>query len=449
MGSALLKKLNNSLPDWIKAAGAPVIRRKLTGSCAFRNQYELLRQLDGMTPAEREEYQAGQLRETLIHAYEHTKYYHDLFDECGLNPYSFEDAGELTKLPLMTKEIIREQFDALSADDVADYYTGETGGSTGSVTKILLAGESIYREKAFIYHFWSKYGYDWKSSRIATFRGVEFNGKISRLNPLYNEILLDPITISSSNIDEYVKKINSYGAEFIHGYPSAIANFCALLEGNGLTLKKKIKAAFCISEALTDLQREIIERMLECPAAAFYGHTERSVFAEMAGDGITYSFNPAYGYTEIIEHGDGNIVCTGFINRKFPLIRYAVDDSAIEAKPGVFAIEGHHSDAALLGRNGEKITQTALNFHNDTFSCTAGYQLVQNTAGEAVCNVKSAGKLTEHELEKIRKALDDKTGDSIQWSVRQVEDFEYTKKGKFRILISNIDKQEKQQRDTQ
>lgn len=441
MKISLLKKLNNSLPDSVKILFAPIIRKKLINNAVFRRQMAELKQAEDLTEDEISAVQLEKLKETLIHAYEHTAYYRDLFERNGFDVYSFSDISKLKEIPLMTKKAIAENYNALQADDVSDFYVGETGGSTGEPLKILLSRESIYREKAFIYHFWERYGYDYKKSRIATFRGLDFHGKIAKANPLYNEILLNPFLLTNRTIRDYVKQINKFKPAFIHGYPSAIANFCRLLNLQGLQLKRQLSAAFLISETCSPQQKKLIENTLKCKVAAFYGHTERSVFAEQCSttDDLFYSFHPLYGYTEIENHDYGNVICTGFVNSKFPLIRYAVDDEAIPQTNHSFAVIGHRTDVVLYGVQGERITQTALNFHDDTFFSVTGYQLYQERIGFAECRVQSNKMLDDSELEKIRNRLTQKSEGCIQWSVIQVENFELTNRGKCTTIVQKCE----------
>ena len=442
MGIALLKKLNNSLPDSVKLLGAPFIRRQLIYNKIFQNQLNQLNEGDLYTDSQLKEYQMEKLRDILIHAYEHTIYYKKVFDKIGFDPKEFNDINEFKKIPLLTKEIIQKNYEELQSDDIKDFYLGETGGSSGEPLKLLLDKESIYREKAFIYHFWSKYGYDYKHTRIVTFRGVEFNNKISKINPLYNEMLLNPFVLSEQNVELYIKKIEDFKADYIHGYPSAIANFCRLVHKKNFSLKRKIHAVFLISENCTSEQKQLIETTLKCKTVAFYGHTERAVFAEQEGYKKSYKFNKFYGYTEIQEHTKGNIVCTGFINRKFPLIRYAVDDEAIKVADDSYKVKGHRNGDCLYGRNGEMVTQAALNFHDDTFEKTCGYQIYQDKLGIAQCRVQSEYKLEEDDLRKIKNALERKSNSVLVWDVIQVSSFELTKRVKFKLIIQKckIDK---------
>ena len=49
---------------------------------------------------------------------------------------------------------------------------------------------SIYRERAFVYNHWASLGFDFKKSKLMTFRGIEVKNKIYKLNPIYNEVIL-------------------------------------------------------------------------------------------------------------------------------------------------------------------------------------------------------------------------------------------------------------------
>ncbi len=285
MGVALLKKLNTHMPDSVKNIAAPIIRGKLIHNKTFRSQMDELERMHKMTYAQIENAQFEKLKETLIHAYEHTVYYRRLFDECKFDVYSFSDIKDFEKIPIVTRAELIDHKEEIQADDIPDYYSSTTGGSTGEPLKINLDRDSIYREKAFIYSFWKEYGYDYTSSKLASFRGTEFCGKNFKSNPLYREMQFNPTNIKLSNIDEYVKKFNSYEPDFVHGYPSAIYNFCRYIKEAKLTLKKKVRGVFFISENVYEYQRKLIEETLGCQSAAFYGHTERAVFAEELAGG--------------------------------------------------------------------------------------------------------------------------------------------------------------------
>jgi phenylacetate-CoA ligase len=377
MGIALLKKLNTCMPDPLKQMAAPVIRAKLIYNTEFQKQFNTLEKAQYSSAADIEKMQFEKLKAVLIHAYEHVPYYHKIFDKCGLNVYNIKDSSEISKIPTLDKAEIIANFDELQADDIDDFYSATTGGSTGTPLKVNLDRDSIYKERAFIYHFWEQHGYSYKSSKMASFRGTDFHGGFIKYNPLYNEIQLNPCEINTETISEYIKRMESFGVDFLHGFPSAIYSLCKCAKQLNIDLKNKYKAVFLISENIYDFQRKMIKEVLECDTFAFFGHTERAVFAEQIGGGGGYRFNPLYGYVQI--DTDGSIICTGFINQKMPLIRYRLDDTATPYYD-LFKIEGHR-DGVLYGNDGEIISAAMLEVHSPILDKIANYQFVQEYKG--------------------------------------------------------------------
>jgi phenylacetate-CoA ligase len=438
MGIAILKKMNDCLPDGIKMLFAPLIRRSLIKNPVFIEQYQELIYAD-TDAAFANERCAQRLHEMLVFAYENTKYYKALFDEYSFSVYTPFSQTAFQKLPYLTRDIIEQQKAELTAENVMDYYGVTTGGSTGSPLHIQLERSSIYREKAFIYHFWSRFGYNYRNSRIATFRGVKFGDRVSKVNPLYNEIILNPFLLSSDKLDSYIDKINSFGVEFLHGYPSSIYNFCILLDKMGKKLKNCIKAVFFISENVLFEQKAYIESILQCPAIAFYGHSERAVFAEQNTEG-GYYFNSLYGFPEFTEGDFGSIVCTGFLNRRMPLIRYLLDDYAEKRCDGCYNILGHHDVDVLLGKNNERISMAAINFHDKTFESIASYQFEQWKVGEAKLYVvaKPGCDLDSDALIAIHNSVEKKLQCSVLISVEVLAAPKLSKRGKYKMMIQHI-----------
>lgn len=440
MGIALLKKLNTLLPDSVKILFAPIIRGKLIYNPIFQEQLLDLDRFDNMTREAAEKEQLRRLKETLIHAYAHTSYYKTLFDSIQFDPYEFSDASELKQIPVLTKEKVIQNFDALQADDISDYYTATTGGSTGTPLKINLDRESIYRERAFIYHFWQKYGYDYKRSRIASFRGTNFNGKICRANPLYNEIQLNPCLISSDTIQDYYRHMCKFGVTFLHGFPSAIYSFCKFAKAAGIEVHGKYKAVFLISENVYPFQKQFIEQTLGCVTAPFYGHSERAVFAQACAQGGGYVFQEAYCYSELSEENSGNIICTGFINRKMPFIRYALDDTA-KKESDCYSITGHR-EGILLGRDDVQISTAALEIHSDLMNKIASYQFVQTKVGHLRVNLVPVCNVSDPERLALEKLFQDRVGCAFDVEAVIVKELTFTQRGKYRLLIQEIAQEE-------
>lgn len=444
MKIAAIKKLNENMPYWMKRPFARIIRNRLIENRVFLEQYELLERAEGMTEREVSKLQMALLKRTLVHAYRHTAYYRELMDSIRFDPESLTSVEELQKLPVLTKDLLKENYEKLQADDIDNFYDVRTGGTTGEPTHVLMEKDAIYREWAFTYHYWSKFGYDFKISKLATFRGVDLHGRLYEINPLYREIRLNVFRLNRDNVKEYVKRIDHYGADFIYGYPSAVYNFCRLARETGIDLAGKFKAALLISENLYDFQENEIKAVLKCPIAMFYGHSERAVYAEKYDGG--YVFQPLYGIAEISE--EGNPVVTGFINGKIPLIRYEVDDYiepidgervTVAGHGDPYKIAGHRDDDILYGEKGEQISAAAINFHDATFSGIKSYQFVQRVPGKCILYIvpSQGGGISDKQLKMIAENVSAKLRPALECVVEQRGETILTERGKYKMVIQN------------
>ncbi len=230
-------------------------------------------------------------------------------------------------------------------------------------------------------------------------------------------------------------KLCSFKVEFLHGFPSAIYSFCKFAKEAGLPVYGKYKAAFFISENVYDFQRKFIEETLGCPTAAFFGHSERAVFAEQVKTG-GYLFNDFYGFWELSEGDHGNIICTGFLNKKMPLIKYELDDSA-EKVFDRYRITGHR-DGFLYGKNGEIISAAALEVHS-ILDKISNYQFHQKEKGTVEVLYMPFQKLTADDENSLRNLFQTKVGDAVIVTVKEVNEMKLTNRAKFRLIIQEVE----------
>lgn len=67
------------------------------------------------------DHQNEKLRSIIQHAYQHVPYYRKLFDEHGIKPADIQSVDNLPAIPVLTKEIIRERYDDLIADNADQF----------------------------------------------------------------------------------------------------------------------------------------------------------------------------------------------------------------------------------------------------------------------------------------------------------------------------------------
>lgn len=438
MKGKILKKVNENTPEFIKKILSNTIRKRVIENNTFLEQIREIKAFDKLDKNQKEKYHINKLKEILIYAYENTIFYKKSFDEVEFNPYDFKNIEEIYKIPTINKEIVLNNFEDLISTEEIDHYVAYTGGSTGKSLTILLDTASIYKEKAFVYNYWSKFGYDYEKSKIATFRGLEFKNRLYKYNPIDTQIILNPFKLNESNIEEYIKIIDKFKPEFFHGYISAIYNFCRLINKKNLKLKSNIKCVFFVSENTTEKEVDYIRETLNCETNIFYGHSERAVFAEYIDRG--YEFNKLYTHVDLLNTTETNIyeiACTGLINKKMPLIRYVPDDSIQITNKGI-QVYGHWDKELLIGENDEKISIASINFHNDVFSKIKYYQFEQFEKGKVILNIVEDTKLSENNKEEIIDIINNKLKNIINTEIKLVDKIELTNRGKYKKIIKHI-----------
>jgi phenylacetate-CoA ligase len=440
MNKHFLKTIRDNIPEPLKHLAAPVFRKKLLNNENFGNYCLLLDKGEKMDSEDIEEYQLKQLKAVLSYAYRYVPYYTELFDKIDFNPTNCSSPNDIHSIPFLTKEIIRQNFEKLISTEKVrgGYYVATTGGSTGEPLKVLLDYDSIFRENAFIYHFRKRLGYQFED-KLATFRGVEFGNKLWKFNPMHNELVFSPFKLSKLTLQNYVEKINSYNPQYLNGYLSALYFFTKLLEENGIKLSIKLKGIFLISENIDIAQRDFLENYFGIKSSTFYGHSERCVIAEEVRPGL-YNPSPFYGYTELINRNETTceIVSTGFLNRTMPLIRYKTND-VCEKMNDLIRIQGRWNvDDYLVGLNEEKIFHSSFNFHSEIFSNVTNYQFVQNKKGKADLLLVVNKHFEPSEVDVMKREIDKKTKDVIDFNIKVVDNLSLTSRGKFKRFVSNV-----------
>jgi phenylacetate-CoA ligase len=428
------------MPESLKYVTAPLFRNKLLKNKDFILYYNLIKNRESFSSERIKEFQLAQLKQILIHAYKNVPYYQRLFNEISFDPSRFSDFEQVGRIPFLTREIIRENFDKLiSTKKVKNgYYVGSTGGSSSIPLKFLLDYDSIFKENAFIYYYRKKIGYSFKD-KLVTFRQHEYGSKLWKFNPMYNELIFFPIKLSKNTIGDYARKINDFKPQYLNGYLSAIWYFAKLLEEYNIKLNFKIKGIFLISENADDKQRHFIEQFFDVKSITFYGHSERCVIAEEIEQN-RYIFDPFYGYTEKILKSDNNytIVGTGFINYIMPFIRYKTDDTC-SPDDQYYSIEGKRkSNVGLSGINNEFIASTALELDDPVFSKITTYQFIQNEKGKADLFIIVSKDFKIQEMGLIKKEIDRQTKGVIEINIKIVDNLILSPRGKFQRYISRL-----------
>ncbi len=286
------------------------------------------------------DFQRERLDSLLRHAYETVPYYHRVFDERGLTPDSFKDPSDLSKLPVLTRDMIRKNTDDLfsSRFPKARLIPFDTGGTT--------------RRRMTFYR-------DQESHNIKAGAGWRFEGYMGRkpcdktcyistvhidLNPddrlrtkiknryLLRELMFHMGAVTEDTLERYYRIMRSFKPEYLKGFPNALDRFADYILAKGYH-PPQVLALQMTGETLHPYHREKFTRLFGGPAFNMYGSREvgntacecdrregMHVAMETSIVEIIADSHPAPPGTE------GEIIITDLTNYGFPMIRYAIED---------------------------------------------------------------------------------------------------------------------------
>ena len=124
-------------------------------------EWRLMERMDKATEEALVALQNQRLQALIQHCYANVPYYTKLFDSLGLKPEDIQCREDLQKLPILTKQMVREHYDELVSKDAAKrhYQKGSTGGSTGTPLKFMKDTPTWNMQWASSFRAWEWYGY--------------------------------------------------------------------------------------------------------------------------------------------------------------------------------------------------------------------------------------------------------------------------------------------------
>lgn len=432
-------------------------KRKIVLLCTKKNQKHILLQLNNMQQGQLDgllEYRSKKLIEILKYANKHCPYYQKQFKK---NNFNLDENFNFKLLPLLDKTIIRKNFsDIISCElERLDYYTMNTGGSTGEPLEFPVSPNLDRVHQEFHYGIM---GYK-PGDKIVAFDGVTVPEELLKKNIYwistgkdipYGRLSYSSLYLRKDTIPYYVRHILDTKPTILRGYPSFINDIAEYFIENDISIPFQVKGVQLTAENAYEWQIKNIKQAFNTEVFLQYGHSEVCVYGYTFDSAHEYYCSPFYGFTEVL--GDdglhvnlgevGEVVVTGFYNYAMPFIRYRTGDLALfnGDTNGIIRlgkIVGRTQDC-IFTSNGEKVALTALIFgqHYHSFGNIQKWQLQQDIPGKVkVRIVKGEGFLEEDEIE-IRAKFKDVC--DVATEFEYLNQIPLTARGKFRFLIQNL-----------
>lgn len=404
--------------------------------------------------------QNAKLHNFISAACQHVPYYRTLLQQLQLIPADFNTTADLAKLPFLTKAVITENFNQLTADNAGGLKRFNTGGSSGQPLIFLLGNERVSHDVAAKWRATRWWNVDIGDKEIVAWGspielGAQDRTRLLR-DMLFRSQLIPAFDMSEQKLLAFLQRIRDYQPKMLFGYPSVYHLLAQTAQKHGIAMNDLgIKVVFVTSERLYPYQRELIEQVFAAPVANGYGGRDAGFIAHQCpAGGMHLSFedivveiiDPASG--EVLPAGRaGEIVVTHLATSEFPFIRYRTGDIATLATtpcscgrslPLLESIEGRSTDF-VVASDGTMMHGLALIYILRDIDGIAAFKIIQHSLSHTTVQlVWPAGVLPKVVSSQISSGFQARLGHNVQIDVEQLDEIAPEKSGKYRYVISKV-----------
>jgi len=272
------------------------------------------------------------LQHIVCSAYKNTKYYKNLFDHHQIKPADIT-ASTITKLPLLTKKILRSaEKDLLSKIyGEKDWVVEGTGGSTGKPVTIYSTPDSMACAQAAKLRTYREHGYKF-SQKICTFLFDIPKKKFFHKFGIHRTFSITPFMPTK----EAITYLQRHKPDVFDGFPSKIAEVARYVKKyNVQGIKPTL--SFAAGETIQEKDQEIIKEQFSNPINVYMSREfkviawecERRDGLHINEDLLLIEIVDPETKEPILDERPGEIVITGFSNDAMPLLRYETEDVGV------------------------------------------------------------------------------------------------------------------------
>ncbi len=448
------------------AKGPFIGRTLLSLTCKLRG-FDTLQQLEKIenapfvSPEQVRENQFRDLLRLLTHAETNVPYYREFFRTLGITSRDIRSFADFSRLPILTKDIIRARERDLVRQDVPleSLSAHFSGGSTGVPLKFYRSREYMSASDAGIYRNLKQCG--WRPGEMIAFVWGS-SDKLERMSRWEFELrqfirrsyLFDPFHSGDADMAVWAARMQTLRPGVILGYASTIARFASFLEANRKPAPH-VKGVFTTAEKLYRPQRDVIERVFQCHAFDCYGSAEVQNIAAECPLGKMHINADFVVLEEDKVEGDGPrpLLLTSLKNWSMPFIRYRNEDCGYLSSERCSC--GNHFPLMRL-----EIARTTDNFtlpngrvvHGEYFTHLmygsegiATFQFHQTALDEIILLIVPGPGDPKARERQIRKSVDHVNSlcpsPPIRLQVKEVDSIPLSSAGKHRFTRSDVNAQ--------
>jgi phenylacetate-CoA ligase len=398
-----------------------------------------------------------QIKELLIHAYENTTFYREHFNSKGIHPIDIRDTRDFEKIPILTKEYVRNQQDILYANNYDKYIHFKTSGSTG----IPIEGfrnkscNDFKRACNLRSNMWS--GYE-LGERIYCIYGNPKNKYNLRTELrrilLTREAYLNSLDLHEESMSKFAATLQKYPPSLLWGHAHNVYIFANYLEKKGIR-NIRPKGMYSAGMVLHDWERKKVEKVFDCKFQDRYGCEELGLIATECKAQQGLHINVDNLYVEFVDDAGipvpagvpGRIVVTDLSNYVMPFIRYDMGDVGILSKnkcscgrtqPLIEKIVGRIADF-LITPKGKMISGISLTDHfGANIPGVNQIQIVQDDIDKIRINIVKSNTYDENSENIVGELVNVYFGPEMRHVCQYMDKILPDKSGKYRFTICNI-----------
>ncbi|MBI5056329.1 MAG: aspartate 1-decarboxylase [Nitrospirae bacterium] len=407
---------------------------------------------------ELKELQWVKLKRLLDYAYKNVPYYTNVFNELGLKPENINDADDFNKIPILTKEEIRNNSNKMiTLDESRKGEAGNTGGSTGEPLYFYKDVSSSNYSKANMIRLNKWCGIN-IGDKEAAFWGTPFD--ISRSKKIsekikmsmQNVIFLSTFDMSEKSMLQYAQTLRRFKPKILRGYPSALFAFADFLKKNNIAYVKP-KIIILTGEKSFSFQKELIEEVFGNIVYDRYGSNEfPNIAHECADHHGLHLINDMY-YIEFLNDnlparkGEvGEIVITDLHNYYMPFIRYRVGDFGVVSDaqcscgrvfPLMEKVEGRSFDM-IVTPSGKSLGGFFWTYMSRSVPGIKQFQVIQKEKNSVTMKIVPDKDFKMESTKLLEKEIKEKAGQNFVVNFNIVDEIPLTPSGKLRFIVSDI-----------
>ena len=420
---------------------------------AYWDYRRFLEEFDGWPLEKQLDYQREQLQRFLHFAVEHSPFYAKLYREIQLD--SIQNVADLKKLPVVDKETLRKNMDAIVTAKGAGTVESHTGGTTGKSLTVVFTERDYMERMAMLDHFKARVGFEHRKMKRATFNGKHIvppgqkRNVFWRYNASCKQMIYSSFHLSEKNLAAYVESLNAFQPDALDGFFTSMCDVASYIERRGLKITFQPVAIFPTSETLTQTGRELLGRVFHCKVYDQYASSEGAPFVTECPCQHLH-MELATGVIEHLTEDDTEVLVTSFTTHGTPLIRYRIGDrmrfggAGTECgcnlvSPLVEEIQGRRLDF-LYTPEGAKINAgNVANILKNLPNVIVRAQFCQERmdALTVLLEVDHARYQPTHEA-LLRQEIMHKFGKNMAVEISVVDEIPREKSGKFRMIQNTV-----------